>query len=74
MLHSVRLLAADGVYIASVEVPAPFAGGLPSVVIWGARVFVRNAQTTNYREAFAYMVPDPVVVPPDGWTCDDFKP
>lgn len=45
----------EGGFVARVEVP-PFTTGMPVVLIWGSRVFLRDGdlESVEYHEVFAY--------------------
>jgi hypothetical protein len=59
-----HLFTGTGAYVARVDVP-PFTTGYPPILTWGVRTFLRlddDPRRGDYREAFAYAVPDDAVI------------
>jgi hypothetical protein len=51
----VALYDERGVFVARVRVPVTL--GLPEIILWGTRNFVKSLPYGNYREGRAYLVP-----------------
>jgi hypothetical protein len=51
----VALYDERGAFVARVRVPVAF--GLPEIILWGSRNFVKSLPYGNYREGRIYLVP-----------------